>query len=134
MEYDIGRIAYSFTNHFSLASQWGLNRDAVTGGRYFIVSAVLGDQKPSAAGQQNISVQYAQVGKNTIYNNYSSSSFASPAAKFTGDAFNNIVWDYRYAFSPNIALKLEYWNVLDKDQNVNQATYHYEKAVLTYKF
>lgn len=134
MEYNIGRIAYLFNDHFSVASEWASNREAINGGRYVTMSAVLGDQNPNTKGQQNISVQYAHVGKNTIYNNYSSSSFASPGAKFTGDAFDNIVWDYRYAFSPNIGIKFEYWNVWDKDHNVNQATYHYEKVVLAYKF
>ena len=123
-------MGYNFADKFSMATEYGKNTDATTAGNFWMVKGVYGDQKLNAKGKQQFAVQYNHIGKHGLY--YAYSSIDCPDEGSSDDAFTDLDVAYKYAFSKNMTGKIEYGDVKDKDQSINN--YSFWKCVLTYKF
>ena len=134
LSYTFGNLGYAFSDKFSVATEFGKNTKATTGGTFYTVAGKYGAQSLNAKGKQNFTVQYLHAGVNSIDGIYT--SFDQPLEDnndgVNGHSWNNLDLAYRYAFSKNMVGKLEYGTI--KDTVNDNASYHIWKANVLYKF
>jgi hypothetical protein len=127
-KYYLGTATYNFTKKFSLGAEYAKDDEADKDGDLWAVKAIIGDQALKAKGNNNLTLQYSDLGANSVFNRIT--TLDTP-----GDVFDNykvLDANYNYAFSKNMNAQLQWVKVDDKDNS--KLTYNYYKATLNVAF
>jgi hypothetical protein len=129
MTYYFVNMEYLFNKRFSMGAEVAKNQKAITGGQFWSLVGTYGDQSLNAKGKKNFSVQCTNVQQNAISTAYTGLDSVSEGVS---DAYRTLDFNYRYAFSKNMAGKIQRTYIKDKDDDVQ--SYNFWKVQLAYNF
>ena len=125
-KYTYGNVLYSFTNKLSLGGEYVQNKAnyATSDNNAWNAIVTYGYAAPAASGQQNISVKYYDIGKNSITRFSTLDVLDKGATPGLTDMnkMKGINVTYNYAFSKNLTSYMAYVKATDKTPGVAAAT------------